>query len=663
MTTLSLRRFRAAPWPWFAAVLLLGYLVYRPGLAGGFLFDDFVNLNALGATGRVDDAPAFWRYITSGTADPFGRPLSLLSFLADARAWPADPAPFLRTNVLLHLLNGTLLFVLLRALGARLRLAPAHAGGAAVIGAALWMLHPLLVSTTLYVVQRHAMLPTTFTLLGLIAWVHGTARLEASTRAGVAWMCAAILVCTPLAIASKANGLLLPLLAWVIDGVLLRGEIPEAVAPLHRRLRRWLLIAPSMVVFGYLALHAMHPFDPVADRPWTIGERALTQSRVLIDYLASLVVPRVLTTGLYNDAYVVSRGLLSPPSTVAALLAVAALAGGAFAIRRRFPAVAAALLFFFAGHVMESTVLPLELYFEHRNYLPAMLLGWPIGLAIVRMRASPAIRGAVAAVLIAMLAAITFQRTSLWAQQDRMAWLWAARNPDSARAQATAGTFETRAGRPELAIARLERRALARPGDLQLALNLASARCSAGGLSPADVDAVARALRTATEGDQLVHRWLGAALDLARTGRCRGLDLDVIERWLAASRDNPRLQAMPGRQQDLDSLTGQIAIARKDRATALAAFDRALAASPTPQAAAKQAAMLATAGCYAEALRHLDGYERLPAPSQTAGASWSMSRVHADIMARQAFWPTQLGGLREEIAQDLAQHGTTQCMR
>lgn len=663
MTPLSLRRFRDAPWLWFAAILFLGYLVYRPGLAGGFLFDDFVNLNALGATGRVDNAPAFWRYITSGTADPFGRPLALLSFLADARAWPADPAPFLRTNVLLHLLNGALLFVLLRALGTRMRLSPAHAGFAAVIGAALWMLHPLFVSTTLYVVQRQAMLPATFTLLGLIAWVHGTARLATSTRAGVAWMCAAILVCTPLAIASKANGLLLPLFAWVLDGVLLRGSIPDAVAPLHRRLRRWLLIAPTMVVFVYLALHAMHPFDPVADRPWTIGERALTQSRVLIDYLASLVVPRVLTTGLYNDAYVVSRGLLSPPSTLAALLAVTAMVGGAFAMRRRFPAVAAALLFFFAGHVMESTVLPLELYFEHRNYLPAMLLGWPIGLAIVRMPASPAIKGAIAAALIAMLAAITFQRTSLWAQQDRMAWLWAARNPESPRAQATAAIFETRAGRPELAIARLERRAQARPGDLQLTLNLASARCGAGGLSPADVEAVAHALRTATEGDQLVHRWLGQALGLVQTGRCRGLDLVVIERWLAAARDNPRLQAMPGRQQDLDSLTGQVAIARKDGATALAAFDRALAASPTAQVAAKQAAMLATAGCHAEALHHLDGFARLPVPAHVKDTSWSMSRVHAELMARQDFWPTQLRGLRDEIARDLKQHGNTRCMQ
>src|SRR5688500_18346788 len=105
-------------WPWLGLALLLfsAWLAYRPGLAGGFLFDDFINLPALGAMGPVDDWPTFWRYLTSGTADPTGRPLALLSFLADARDWPADPAPFLRSNVLLHLLNGSLLFLLLRAL-------------------------------------------------------------------------------------------------------------------------------------------------------------------------------------------------------------------------------------------------------------------------------------------------------------------------------------------------------------------------------------------------------------------------------------------------------------------------------------------------------------------------------------------------------------------
>ena len=78
-------------WPWLALPLLgcLAWLAYRPGLTGGFLFDDLVNLDALGSSGPIDDWNTFWRYITSGTADPIGRPVALLSFLLDARDWPS----------------------------------------------------------------------------------------------------------------------------------------------------------------------------------------------------------------------------------------------------------------------------------------------------------------------------------------------------------------------------------------------------------------------------------------------------------------------------------------------------------------------------------------------------------------------------------------------
>ena len=91
------------PFAILCVVLLLTWVVYHPGLSGDFLFDDYANLPALGDFGRIDNAATFWRYITSGSADPTGRPLALLSFLIDANNWPADPYPFKRTGVLLHL--------------------------------------------------------------------------------------------------------------------------------------------------------------------------------------------------------------------------------------------------------------------------------------------------------------------------------------------------------------------------------------------------------------------------------------------------------------------------------------------------------------------------------------------------------------------------------
>src|SRR5690348_16054328 len=203
------------------AALILACVVYHPGLRGVFLFDDFANLPSLGAWGPVDNWPAFWRYITSGINDPIGRPLSLLSFLIDAHNWPADPNPFKRTSLILHLLNGVLLALLLRRLGRTLYGPSRRTDVAAVFGAALWLLHPLFVSTTLYVVQREAMLAATFVLLGLIGWCHGR-ELAARGRTAGAWLAAtSIVVGTALAMASKANGILLPLLAWLTDAVVL----------------------------------------------------------------------------------------------------------------------------------------------------------------------------------------------------------------------------------------------------------------------------------------------------------------------------------------------------------------------------------------------------------------------------------------------------------
>ena len=678
------------PWLALAALLSLVWTLYYPGLSGGFLFDDFVNLPPLGATGPVDNWAAFWRYLTSGTADPTGRPLALLSFLLDARDWPANPAPFLRTNVLLHLLNATLLFALLRTLGRRLdainpnvvqnaakdlpygetglprnsrsfaalRTTNMRTDAAALLGTALWALHPLFVSTTLYIVQREAMLPATFVLGGLLTWLHGRQRLSVAPRAGVAWMVLGIGLGTGLAILSKANGALLPLLAWVLEATVLRQQAAtvdhNAARHLHR-LRFVLLVLPSLAVLAYLLARLAH-LGALSSRPWTLGERLLTEPRVMLDYLHLLVIPRVLSTGLYNDAYVFSTGLLDPVVTLPALLAVLALVVAGFALRRRTPTLAAALLFFFGGHLMESTTIPLELYFEHRNYLPAMLIGWPLARAICRWQAPVWIRSLAAAMLLSLLSATTWQRASLWADQDQMALLWAAQNPASSRAQVTAASFEVEGHHADLAMARLAGPWRKHPDDLQLALNYVSAACLVRGLHGDEVDAVNVTLHTASTGDQLLYRWLKRALDAAVHRQCPGMDLPVVARWIDAARTNPSLADEPGRQQDLHSLAGRLALARGDHATALAQFNAALDAWPTPQAVAMQSALLASNNAYADGLAHLDHYAAIEAHRKRA-TGINMQRIHAWVLEEQGFWQNELSRLRRNIQADLRQAG------
>jgi protein O-mannosyl-transferase len=278
-------------------VVILVIVAYWPGLRGGFLFDDFANLTALGATGPIDNWAAFWRYITSGTADPTGRPLTLLTFLIDARDWPADPHPFKRTSLILHLLNGVLLALLLRRLGRETFKACGFSRRdlAAVIGAGFWLLHPLLVSTTLYIVQREAMLPATFTLLGLLAWLRGRSTMQRGHHfSGALWIALGLGGCTVMGVLSKANGILLPALALVVEYVLLRTDakqqIPDQTGRPDRAYRNVMLLLawlPTFLVASYLLQQGWSGMtrNISSVRPWTLGQRLLTEPRVLLDYL------------------------------------------------------------------------------------------------------------------------------------------------------------------------------------------------------------------------------------------------------------------------------------------------------------------------------------------------------------------------------------------
>ncbi len=106
----------------------------------------------------------------------------------------------------------------------------------------------------------------------------------------------------------------------------------------------------------------------------------MTEARIVCEYLSLLWLPHPYTAGLFNDAVTVSTGLLAPPSTLASIVFLAGLLAAAVALRRRYPALALGVLFYFAAQLLESTVVPLELYYEHRNYVPAMLMFWPLAL-------------------------------------------------------------------------------------------------------------------------------------------------------------------------------------------------------------------------------------------------------------------------------------------
>lgn len=652
----------AAIWLGLPAILLLTWCVYLPGLSGGFLFDDFINLSALGSSGPIDNWANFWRYLTSGTADPTGRPLALLSFLIDGQDWPADPRPFLRTNVFLHLTNGALLFVLLRSLGRALGdESESRVSIAALLATGLWLLHPLFVSTTLYVVQREAMLPATFVLLGLIAYSRGRMTFSATQgEAGILPMVLGIGLGTTLALLCKANGVLLPLLALVLETTVFR-KLPELapeteVARQLTRIRFLLLVMPSLLILAYLIQFLAGWSSFPANRPWTIGQRFLTEPKILLEYLQLLVVPRSMSSGLFNDHYQASIGLFQPAATAISWLVVATCLLAAHRLRRRFPAPAAAILFFFAGHALESSTVPLELYFEHRNYLPAMLLFWPIARAVCAWKAPAWLRIGVGSSLLALVALTTAQRTQMWGQSEKLATVWATLNPESSRAQAAAAMSLVSAGRSKQALSHLAPRWRDDPDDLQIAASYFVAACASGsGLTAADKAALSETVRRATGDQELLYRWLGNALEVAAAGKCGDLELGDVQVWIAATGQQSRTRGMSDRMRE--SLTGRLALYRDLPDQALVHFNRQLLAIPTPETAATQSALLASRGYFTHALAHLDRYEQLKERMLRSGPG--MPWIHAKVLQKQGYWPQEMQWLRTNFEAALKSEAKT----
>lgn len=681
---------------------LAGWALW-PGIGGDFLFDDYVNLSALGQFGPVDNPRTLLWYLTVGLGDPLGRPLSMLSFLIDARDWPAPAAPFLRTNIVLHLINGLLLMRVLLALsrahsrrsGAaatanladasqaaiatvdfpdtaprdasatpRSRLRRSYNSGdvtnigdraaiAAVLAGGLWMLHPLFISTTLYVVQRESMLAASFVLLGFLAWLAGRVQLErGARRRALALLLLGSVGCTSLAMLCKANGVLLPLLLLVAEGTVL-PPLQGAAGTSLLRLRRWLLLLPSALLALGLLLKLPGAFEMARDvRPWTLGERLLSEPRVILDYLRLLLLPRPLAGGVFQDGYPVSTSPWQPWTTLPAIVLLAGLVALAWRQRRRWPMLSFALLFFLAGHVLEGSVIPLELYFEHRNYLPAMPLFWPLANWLVANGRMALPRWVAALALVLLLAFDTRLGATVWGQPARLAQEWAARDPASSRAQATAAQYELLQGRADAARARLRKALAARPDDAQLAFNLADAECALGGVDPVILAAMRHALQTSTNTARLGFDWLSRAVSTAQAGSCPGLDLDAVESLLQALRANPNFASVPARTSDFMHIEGLIALARGDAAAALGAFDRGIAILPRARTALRQAALLATAGRPDLGLEHLDGFRRLPQPSRHP---WpTMAHVHAWLLQRDGYWEREVAHLRAQLAEDAA---------
>lgn len=431
---------REAPLPLTLICVLFAactILLYANTLNAPFIFDDFHSIVDNPAIKIANLSPA--SLITAATQDHARyRWLPNLSFALNYYAHGSKVPGYHLLNILFHLLTGITAYLLFLTTLQRLpETAKRPTGEIALLAALLWLVHPLQTNAVTYIVQRMTSIMTLFYLLSLLCYAKGRLEKESTGRRNAFFITS--LLSGTMALFSKENGAMLPVM-------LLAYEYFFIPTDHHKKKIITLSIAAIAVVslvLGWLFLGG-HPLETIRNgyqnRPFSMGERLLTEPRIIFFYLSLVLLPLPSRLNINHD-FPLSHGLLAPPQTI---VAIACLAGLLFLIRffykREQRLLSFALLWFLSNLLIESTVIPLELLFEHRLYLPTLFL-FAAGVASLYSLSKTnraAIRATMVCVIL-LLAFLTWQRNATWATATSLWGDVVAKSPRLARGHVNLG--------------------------------------------------------------------------------------------------------------------------------------------------------------------------------------------------------------------------------
>lgn len=348
---------------------------YSGTLESSWHFDDIYNITK---NKNIQISNLDWSEISKALRAPntgeISRPVALFTFALNYYCSGFDTTGYHLVNISIHILCAFFVYlVFVQTLeiyeGTAKNKFPFPITDMALLGAMLWALHPMQTQAVTYIVQRMASMSAMLYMMAMYCYLcfrtgSGRYRWIYLTLTAIFWVAGVF---------TKENAVLLPL-------SLLAFEFAFFGFSLRLHKRYLLLLACTFAIIGAVTFYITGcDFQKIMGegayltRPFSMWERLLTQPIVLCRYLFLIFLPIADFLTIESDISA-STGFFSPPVTLPAMFVISALVILSISYMRKFPLICFAALFYFINHLVESTFIALELYFEHRNYLPSIFI-------------------------------------------------------------------------------------------------------------------------------------------------------------------------------------------------------------------------------------------------------------------------------------------------
>jgi len=413
-------------------ILITVGLIYSNSLNGYWHFDDEINI---ALNGRIYMTEFNWHTVKNSffAGGARGiiyhpilyRPVVMFSFAVNFLFGKNISFGYHVVNVVIHLLASLFLFLFIRETLLLPKLKEAYGKYAiaiSLVATLLWATNPVQLQAVSYIVQRMASMAGMFFILSM--WLYVKFRTSRHKLYIIGSVIAGLL-----AVGSKENAITLPFCILLYDLFFIQGISRQSIKK------------TAFIVIGFLGVSFLitlalsgwetFSFEKITagyvKRDFTLIERVITQPRVFFFYLSLLFYSMPWRLCLVHG-FDVSRGLLYPWTTILSIVMFFEIIAFCIWQSKKYPLVTFSILFFFINHLIEGSIFPLELVYEHRNYLPSMLLFVPVAILMVKawqwtgnVSLRYAVTGCVA-ILIFSQGITTYGQNKVWETEESL-WL------------------------------------------------------------------------------------------------------------------------------------------------------------------------------------------------------------------------------------------------